>query len=669
MCRLVIQHLALFVSTVLSVLAVGAQAQYLDPPINGEMYPYSLDTGRLDNATASPVTVWSTTISLDPSIPWLRVQFEAAKLAGESTVTITSLADGDSQTLNAYELSQWDFGSAYFNGPGVTIELVAGPHTVGNRLVISELFVGVEVIPTEAICGAVDNRAPTANAGGAVGRLLTSSLGGGCTGWITDLPNETVDKCHLSAGHCFVAGSGPFQVSQVIQFNVPNSNANCSIVHPPASKQFPIKSFTAVNGGIGNDWAVFEVNRNATTQKSTFQEQSAAIPLAITLPGTGNVTITGYGLDGGAGAGACSCTNPNGVRNQTQQADSGPITGTPGTQIDHQVDTCGANSGSPIQFNDQYAEAIGIHTHAGCATTSNHGTQITLPALQTAIQACESFNIDHTLVYDVENIPVSLPDVLLTDQFLTDLVTIIDLDLFATPVNKNGEGIIDPNAHQTWYQIEGEPADKLVLIANQFTDGEVEMTATDARYLVVPAAKGVCSAPGATAGQLCAIDSDCDDPPSQGNGICLFQPPQQNHFKCYDLAGPAVNESTHLIDQFGEQFVLVTYPRLLCNPVVKSVNQAIFPIFHPDDHLVCYEITPGPWPFEPNAIDQFKPLEPGYHLENLNQEWLCVPSTKIIAPGVPAASPPGWVVLAVLLPVTGLVWRMVWRPGARPTQA
>jgi hypothetical protein len=53
------------------------------------------------------------------------------------------------------------------------------------------------------------------------------------------------------------------------------------------------------------------------------------------------------------------------------------------------VDTCGANSGSPIILESS-GEAIGIHTHGGCelARAHNGGTRIDDARLQDGIRRC-----------------------------------------------------------------------------------------------------------------------------------------------------------------------------------------------------------------------------------------------------------------------------------------
>ena len=371
---------------------------------------YQLDSGRLSNLGPEATVVFERVIDMGPDVPWVRVVFSDARLGPGSIVKVTSLLDGEWQPLNARNLIEWKNSTAYFNGSKVKIEIIAGPGTVDNYIQIERVLVGIH--PTQedldrapSICAGADNRALGIDA--RVGRLLTgtpfmaATYGGGCTGFIINRPDNSDDKCHLSAGHCFVAGTGSFQVSTVMQFADAASqvsNANCSLTHPAVALQFAVTTVEAVNGGPGNDWAVYRCARNPLTFLSTFQTQGAAFGLAAAVPVAGAVTVNGFGVDGDAGAGgnnaaACTCTpaNATGQRNQVQQTNAGALVVGAANQVDHTVDTCGGNSGGPIILNAS-GLVIGIHTHGGCniAQAYNSGTEITLAALQTAISRCET---------------------------------------------------------------------------------------------------------------------------------------------------------------------------------------------------------------------------------------------------------------------------------------
>ncbi|MBM4062139.1 MAG: trypsin-like serine protease, partial [Planctomycetes bacterium] len=364
-------------------LATALPAQMSPPPSHLEYVQVA--SGPRANPTPIEVVVWQDFVSLPQGIPWLRLHYRKATLDQGSYLRVVALRDGEVMTQHQEHVLQWNSTSAYFNGNAVLVQLVAGPHTAGNEVEITEVLAGdpaPDVLP-ETICGSTDDRVPSSDP--RAGRLSN-----GCTGWIIESSGGGTEKLHLSAGHCYSA-------SGVLQFAVPASNANCSLVQPPVSKQFAVDSASSlyVNGGVGNDYWVYRCFPNSTTGLTSFQEQGAAFTLATTMPAI-NATVrnTGYGVDGtntnnAPASSSCSCSSSagTGTRTQTQQTNTGPLVGNSGTTIRHQADTCGGNSGSPL-IDEASGLAIGIHTHGGCSTTagsSNAGTQVTHPGLQAAI--------------------------------------------------------------------------------------------------------------------------------------------------------------------------------------------------------------------------------------------------------------------------------------------
>jgi len=371
----------------------------------GSMVSYEMDSGSLDNPTDQPAVVYSEFIDGGETSNWTRVIFGlTTTLPAGSFVVTTSHLDGESQWLSPETIDQWTFTSCYFNGRSVQVDLIAAPHSVGNRLVIESLHLGTpDVIIEQAICGAQDNR--TVLNVPAVARLLTgtrgspSTYGGGCSGFIINSPAGN-DKCHLSAGHCFRAGTKAHQVSSVVQFDVPASLANCGLRHPGARDQFAVRTFVANNNGVGDDWAVFTCWPNPNTGLTTFQEQASARTRAAGPPANGAIiAVTGYGVDGtnvdnAAGANAsCNCAAGagTGTRNQICQTHVATVAAAPAARfITYTVDTCPANSGSPALDGNVFA----IHTHGGCdgAPATNTGTRCdnmtAAPGLLAAIAAC-----------------------------------------------------------------------------------------------------------------------------------------------------------------------------------------------------------------------------------------------------------------------------------------
>jgi V8-like Glu-specific endopeptidase len=184
---------------------------------------------------------------------------------------------------------------------------------------------------------------------------LTAELTSGCTATI-----YSPGGCMVTAGHC----QEPAQ--PVVQFNVPPSLANGALQHPPPEDQYTVDSVTLLysNGGLGNDWAVFQCLPNTQTGLNVYEAQGVFVPFAAQVPTLpANLTLYGYGAD-------------DGVDNQVQQFSAGPISSYGTSLIRHRADTTGGNSGSALL--NAAGQIIGVHTNAGCngGTGVNLGTSI-----------------------------------------------------------------------------------------------------------------------------------------------------------------------------------------------------------------------------------------------------------------------------------------------------
>ncbi|MDH3268653.1 MAG: T9SS type A sorting domain-containing protein, partial [Ignavibacteria bacterium] len=245
-------------------------------------------------------------------------------------------------------MNQWNNFSAFFNGSAVEIRLFLGQTDHDVFIKIDEINVGEwydgEVI--ESQCGPTDDR--IASNQPATGRLLNI----GCTAWI--IPNGKF----ASAGHCLDGSS-----STIVEFNVPLSLPGGTIQHPGPEDQYSVDVSTKIftNGGVGNDWGVFEVFPNSITGLMPKEAQGAFWPLVQDL-GPDSIRITGYGVDVG-------------TANQTQQTHIGPNAGSSGTTMRYVTDTEGGNSGSPV-IDGLTNNAVGVHTHGGCTSSggNNNGT-------------------------------------------------------------------------------------------------------------------------------------------------------------------------------------------------------------------------------------------------------------------------------------------------------
>jgi len=233
---------------------------------------------------------------------------------------------------------------------------ISGEPTAGVS--IKELGIGIDVPTAKSQCGAADDRVDSNDA--AIGRMVPV----GCTGWI--ITNGRL----VTAGHC--VGSR----AQVIEFNVPKSNPDRSIVHPGPEDQYPIGNFVSPypnSPSQANDWAVFTASANTQTGLTPIQAQGKSFNVVRSNPGS-NITITGFGTD-------------TGIDNQTQQIHTGPLSSVTNTFVRYRTDTTGGNSGSPI-IDTATGNAIGVHAYGGCSGSggSNSGERATIPAFWDAME-------------------------------------------------------------------------------------------------------------------------------------------------------------------------------------------------------------------------------------------------------------------------------------------
>ncbi len=122
----------------LTVVGVWGPSSYgqatLDYPV-GQLQPYDVDSGARGNQAEAFETVFENLVRIEDAA-WLRIYFGEVTLAEGSYIRMTSLLDGEVQELDERELALWSNSSAYFNGNAVQVELIAGPGTNGNRVII-----------------------------------------------------------------------------------------------------------------------------------------------------------------------------------------------------------------------------------------------------------------------------------------------------------------------------------------------------------------------------------------------------------------------------------------------------------------------------------------------------------------------------------------------------
>ena len=280
-----------------------------------------------------------------PGSTWMQLNFHSLRLGEGSYIQISSLLDGHTQRLDAEAVRAWNYRSAYFNGDALLVELFVAPMDREIFVNVEEVTVGDYRAPLKSICGTDDR---TDSTDPRVGRMVPI----GCTGWLVD------NGKFITAGHCLNSRN-----SQVLEFNVPDSNADGSLNHPGPEDQYPIDqgSFTFVDGGVGNDWGVFTATANTTTGLTPHAAQGSAFAIKQDL-GPNNIRITGFGVDSGSD-------------NQSHQTHVGPNEGSSGTTMRYSADTTGGNSGSPV-IDEATNMAVGVHSHGGCSSSggNNSGT-------------------------------------------------------------------------------------------------------------------------------------------------------------------------------------------------------------------------------------------------------------------------------------------------------
>jgi V8-like Glu-specific endopeptidase len=349
--------LALCFTFIFTTIGFGQTA-----PLAYYIQSYQLESGYHDGSGvlgSSPVQVFTGVVELH-DIPWLQLHFSDANLGKESYIIIKSLQDNMWQKLDAVSLKQWQYYSAFFNGSSVEINLFAAPMDRQVFINVDEVMVGEWFAgdPFYSICGPTDDRIHSNQP--ATARLLNV----GCTAWI--IPNGNF----ATAGHCLDGTS-----ATIVEFNVPLSLPDGTLQHPGPEDQYSVDGTSKifVNGGIGNDFGVFQVFPNSITGLMPKTAQNAYWSLVQDL-GPDSIRITGYGVD-------------DGTANQTQQTNVGPNAGSSGTTMRYVTDTEGGNSGSPI-IDALTNYAVGVHTHGGCSSSggNNNGTSTFNAAFWTAVE-------------------------------------------------------------------------------------------------------------------------------------------------------------------------------------------------------------------------------------------------------------------------------------------
>lgn len=99
-----------------------------------------------------------------------------------------------------------------------------------------------------------------------------------------------------------------------------------------------------------------------------------------------------------------------------------------------------------------------------------------------------------------------------------------------------------------------------------------------------------------------------------------------DHFKAYKvIEGKKIGKTVTLVDQFGEERNVVIQPVLFCVPVAKQHGDRTTKIVNQRDHLVVYALNPEEHEVKFETSDQF-----GTNTQKtMKCVWLCVPTLKL----------------------------------------
>ncbi|MEZ5966431.1 MAG: trypsin-like serine protease [Planctomycetota bacterium] len=340
-------HVFLFaISTLVPVASLAAQSAPSQPRAHAPLavVGYVQAHDQTLSASRSPLGV---SVAAAETIVFghgssVRLHFDRSELSKGSVLEIASLLDGATERLCPKDFVGGCASSAYFNGPAVRLQLIAGPGATASSVHVCRLAVGGGSWTPTSICGLSDDRLPAQH--NAVCRMVIElgSTIGVCTGWLVNTSNGIA-----TAGHCL---DMPDLTGMVAEFNVPLSNADGSLVHPPAEHQYTYSPGTArfVNGGVGNDFGVFRVGPKFRI--FPYARQGTRFTLAAPQK---NVSCTRAG-----------CGSADGVRNFALEAAIGDIDRVVGDEVRYRIDSSGGDSGGPVFRNGTVA--VAVHTHSSC---------------------------------------------------------------------------------------------------------------------------------------------------------------------------------------------------------------------------------------------------------------------------------------------------------------
>ncbi len=196
----------------------------------------------------------------------------------------------------------------------------------------------------------------------------------------------------------------------------------------------------------------------------------------------------------------------------------------------------------------------------------------------------KELGLDHFLFYDTADQRVA-ERIRVQTQFEVgrdeepDVIRLTAAALFANPVKKNSEGILDPNAHLTWYRVHDPVPDPMRMVNYRDQFGR----------------RRVCL--GRKAGFLAPTQKE-----RRGGRF----PEGLDHYVVYQvLESTPVNKTVALRDQWGATKTKVHYPLFFAAPSRKWHAGQVDGIQNAKAHLAIYRITPTSVEKTAKTRDQF----------------------------------------------------------------
>jgi hypothetical protein len=343
-----------------------------------EIVPIHVDSNWRNNSTTASATVFQFDVVPPVDATWIQLRFGRVWLTHGSRIRVTCLANMYSQVLDGAALQDYHGFTAFFLAGPISVELVAGPRAIGNRIEIHGYSYRPGSLPmTDSLCSSNDFRQPSNYTWAC--RLAHAIEGGPyCSGYLTrSNPGSVPDRDFVyTAAHCS-PGDPPHAptwgasttAGLMFEFNVPASLSNGTPQPSHPDDQYPIRTTTSSTygwrlcGSCYDDSNPLTVSPNSNTALLPRVRQGSAYLWTSFISSGMSIKVAGYGV-----------TEPvASALNQTQKSHSGSMVhescscpGQPRTSfLVYDCQTTGADSGAPVIIAST-GWVVGTHVRGAC---------------------------------------------------------------------------------------------------------------------------------------------------------------------------------------------------------------------------------------------------------------------------------------------------------------